>query len=61
MYSITVRLLTKHHLKFLSLKGGCTGLSESVDTCQDASLSESHVAATASDDTFCDIFLGFQK
>ena len=26
---MTLRLLTEHHLKFLSLKGGCTGLSES--------------------------------
>ena len=26
---MTVRLLTEHHLKFLSLKGSCTGLSES--------------------------------
>ena len=24
-----VNLLTKHHLEFLSLKGGCTGSSES--------------------------------
>ena len=24
-----VRLLTEHHLEFLSLKGGCKGLSES--------------------------------
>ena len=24
-----VRLLTEHHLEFLSLKGGCTGSSES--------------------------------
>ena len=24
-----VKLLTEHHLKFLSLKGGCRGLSES--------------------------------
>ena len=24
-----VKLLTIHHLEFLSLKGGCTGLSES--------------------------------
>ena len=24
-----VKLLTEHHLEFLSLKGGCTGLSES--------------------------------
>ena len=25
---MTVELLTKHHLESLSLKGGCTGLSE---------------------------------
>ena len=24
-YSMTVKLLTEHHLEFLSLKGGCTG------------------------------------
>ena len=28
-YSMTVKLLTKHHLEFLSLKGDATGLSES--------------------------------
>ena len=27
---MTVKLLTKHHLEFLSLKGGCTGLPESM-------------------------------
>ena len=27
-YSMSVKLLTKQHLEFLSLKGGCTGLSE---------------------------------
>ena len=26
---MTVKLLTEHHLRFLSLKGGCRGLSES--------------------------------
>ena len=26
---MTVKILTKHHLEFLSLKGGCTGSSES--------------------------------
>ena len=26
---MTVKLLTKYHLEFLSLKGGCTGSSES--------------------------------
>ena len=28
-YSVSVKLLTEHHLEFLSLKGGCTGSSES--------------------------------
>ena len=28
-YPMSVRLLTEHHLRFLSLKGGCTGSSES--------------------------------
>ena len=28
-YSMTVELLTEHHLQLLSLKGGCTGSSES--------------------------------
>ena len=28
-YSMSVKLLTEHHLEFLSLKKGCTGLSES--------------------------------
>ena len=27
-YSMTVKLLTEHHLEFLSLKGGCRGSSE---------------------------------
>ena len=26
---MTIKLLTEHHLEFLSLKGVCTGLSES--------------------------------
>ena len=29
-YSTTVKLLTDNHLEFLSLKGGCTGSSESM-------------------------------
>ena len=29
VYSMTVKLLTEHHLEFLSLKEGCTGSSES--------------------------------
>ena len=28
-YSMSVKLLTEHHLEFLSLKGGCTDSSES--------------------------------
>ena len=28
-YSMSVKLLTEHHLRFISLKGGGTGLSES--------------------------------
>ena len=28
-YSMIVKLLTEHYLVFLSLKGGCTGVSES--------------------------------
>ena len=28
-YSLSVKLLTEHHLEFLSLAGGCTGSSES--------------------------------
>ena len=28
-YSMSVKLLTEHQLEFLSLKGGCTGSSES--------------------------------
>ena len=37
-----VKLRTEHHLEFLSLKGGCTGSSEStrVYTCQNATLLE---------------------
>ena len=29
-YSINIKLLTELHLGFLSLKGGCTGSSESI-------------------------------
>ena len=41
---MSVKLLTEHHLEFLNLKGGCTGLSEStlvkLSHCR-----KSHVAA----------------
>ena len=30
MYSMNIKLLTGHHLECLSLKGGCTGSSESI-------------------------------
>ena len=33
-----IKLLTEHHLEFLSLKGGCRGSSES--TCQNLKLLE---------------------
>ena len=29
-YSMNIKLLNEYHLEFLSLKGGCTGLSESI-------------------------------
>ena len=29
-YSMSVKLLTEHHLEFLNLKGVCTGSSESI-------------------------------
>ena len=36
---MTVKLLTEHHLEFLSLKGGRTGSSES-NICQNTTLLE---------------------
>ena len=42
-YSMTVKLLTEHHLEFLSLKGGCTGSSES--TLANCHIVGNHVAA----------------
>ena len=38
MRYVTVKLLTEHHLEFLSLKRGCTG--SSVYACQNATLLE---------------------
>ena len=41
-----VKLLTEHHLVFLSLKGGCTGLSKSTQSLVKMSNCwKSHVAA----------------
>ena len=37
---MTVELLTEHHLEFLSLKGGHNCSSESMCTCQNATLLE---------------------
>ena len=42
-YSLTVKLLTEQHLEFLSLKGGCTSLSESIHVKMSHCL-KSHVA-----------------
>ena len=41
---MSVKLLTEHHLEFLSLKGGCTGLSVSTLVKMPHCL-KSHVAA----------------
>ena len=47
-----VKLLTEHHLEFLSLKEGCRGLSESklvkMPHCW-----KSHVTAQIEDDSSC--------
>ena len=37
---MVVKLLTEHHLEFVSLKGGCRGSSEFTLTCQDVKLLE---------------------
>ena len=41
---MSVKLLTEHHLEFLSLKGGCTGSSESTPV-KTPHCWKSHVAA----------------
>ena len=43
-YSMTVKLLTRHYLDILSLKGGCTGSSEST-LVKSPHCWKSHVAA----------------
>ena len=43
-YSVIVKLLTEHHLEFLSIKGGCRGSSEST-LVKMSNCWESHVAA----------------
>ena len=51
---MSVKLLTEHHLEFLSLKGGCTGLSESIHVkmphCR-----KSHVAAQMTHPTLAEM------
>ena len=44
-YSMTVKLLTEHHLEFLSEKRGCTGSSESTYYVKIPHCWKSHVAA----------------
>ena len=41
---MTVKLLTEHHLELLSLNGGCTGSSESINVKMPHCL-KSHIAA----------------
>ena len=48
---MTVKLLTEHHLEFLSLKRGCTGSSESTLAILSHIL-KSHVAAHFTRDVF---------
>ena len=42
---MSVKLLTEHHLEFLSLKGGCTGSSESTTHVKIPHCWKSHVMA----------------
>ena len=63
-YSMSVKLLTEHPLEFLSLKRGCTGLSESwVYTCQNATLLEitCHGSNYFNRSRYCDCFQDMQS
>ena len=40
-----VKLLTEHHLEFLSLKGGCRGSSESTSLVKMSNFWKSHASA----------------
>ena len=60
---MNVKLLTEHHLEFLSLKGGCRGWSEStlvkISKCW-----KSHAAAhynSANDQSISCIWIRFRK
>ena len=46
-----VKLLTEHHLEFLSLKGGCTGSSEST-LVKMSNCWKSHAAAQLSNHSY---------
>ena len=52
IYSMTVKLLTEPHLRFLSIKEGCTGLSEST-LVKMPHCWKSHVAAQLSESMQC--------
>ena len=52
---MSVKLLTKHNLEFLSLKGGCRGSSEST-LVKMSNCWKSHVAAQISIDKTFDHF-----
>ena len=54
---MSVKLLTEHHLVFLSLKGGCTGSSES-EHVKMSHCWKSHVAAHIHLYTFIVVGLG---
>ena len=49
---MTVKLLTEHHLEFLSLKGGCTGSSAST-LVKMSNCRKSHAAAQLLFDMTC--------
>ena len=50
---MSLKLLTEHHLEFLSLKGGCTGSSEST-LVKMPHRSKSHVTAYLTSDQILD-------
>ena len=52
-YSMSVKLLMEQHLEFLSLKGGCTGLSESIHVKMPQRWN-SHVTAQMSTQSVCE-------
>ena len=61
-YSMSVKLLTEHHLRFRSLKGGYTGLSEStlvkMPHCWKSHIT-AHCLVSPAGSPVCDVFLCF--